>query len=109
MSQMEWKHISGAAIETVKKDFQIEKDEADSKLNYLTYHLLTAFLLLSVGSLIEYSKNSDKSILMICIFMGFLKVVMALFTLKVIDIIPADQDVKGSDLLRTVSDFLLNM
>ena len=51
---------------------------------------MTAFLLLSVGSLIEYSKNSDKSILMICIFMGFLKVVMALFTLKVIDIIPDD-------------------
>ena len=63
---------------------------------------MTAVMMLSVGCMLEYSKSSDKAILMICIFEGFTKIIMSLVLFKVIEI-----DVENSlmfDFLQTIKD-----
>lgn len=72
---------------------------------------MTAVLLLSVGSLIEYSKNSDKSILTICIFQGFVKIMYGLSLLEVLPInIDEEKDRYKLDKHYSLKlDFLLNL
>ena len=73
---------------------------------------MTAVLLVSVGSLIEYSKNSDKSILMICIFEGFTKIIMGLYILKVLKVTDGETNTTkhGQRIENTLEqDFLQNI
>ena len=72
---------------------------------------MTAVLLISVGSLIEYSKNSDKSILVICFFEGFTKIIMGLIILGVFEIEFVQVTSHHGEKTQTslMQDFLLNI